>query len=143
MNMRQAYLAMAALTLMSFTPAHAVDVRGGCLENTPTGQRMLLDLECRTDDDCWPDPDDVTLFDVARNEDLNIALSDMVWLDANGDILDDIPDGFPVRAVWHMGTYEDGPKKVRLVYDGEAMTADIDLAPSCASLPKSVLDFLR
>ena len=129
--------------LFPLSPAQAIDVLGGCREVTSQDTLLLLNLNCRDEEDCWPDPDDVHIADAKTGEAADSGINNMVWLDKNGEILDDMPETYPLRAIWDMSaTHRILPEKIRLEYDGEAITRDISLENSCAKIPKEVFKAL-
>ena len=140
--LRIIYTCLLLTVLLPLPAAHAFDVLGGCREVTPKGTLLLLDLRCTSDDDCWPDPDDVDLMDAVTGKDTGWTVSDMVWLDKNDRVLDDMPKTYPMRAVWDMSAPVTLPGKVRLEYDGEALVPDITPDNSCAKIPHEVFQKL-
>lgn len=122
--------------------ARAVTVNAACREVGDGRTMLLLDLSCKGADDCWPDPDDVDLVDAATGKSTGWSMSDMVWLDKAGRVVEQ-PRGYPVRAIWDMGANIVLPETVRLEYDGEPLTPTIVPEPSCARMPEAALDALR
>ncbi len=135
---------VATAALLVCSSAAAIDVLAACRFEAPKYSAVLLDLRCPSANECWPDPDDVSIEFLGQDGE-SYAIDDMAWLDAKGRASSKAPDGYPARAVWSM-PQDSGLKarRARLVYDGEPITRTFDLnEEGCAAIPAAALKLLK
>ena len=100
--MRRICKVFAIFITFYISNALAFDVISACRQPAANGKDtdLLLNLVCKSDVDCWPDPDNVELEFI--DEGIGNAINNMVWIDKKGNLFKDAPNNHPIQAVWDM-----------------------------------------
>ena len=89
---------------------------------------------------CYPDPDDMPLWDVEKNKSTNWAIDNMVRIDENDNIIKTITPGTRNISVWDIShPSAETPKIGDLSYDNYPYGFDFKLDQTCDIFPSHIL----
>jgi hypothetical protein len=136
-------MAVVLISLLFSAECQAVEVLAACKQPSPPGTAILLDLACRSEEDCWADPDDVDLV-YPGGEISGWAIDDMVWIGRDGKAARSLDEGYPARAIWVIRTDDRKPvpDTVMLSYSDEPLTPYFTLKNGCHDMPAAALKVL-
>lgn len=121
-----------------------ITVRKACSQpiSGSIGQKVLVEVECPTHFRCYPDPDDMELFNVEQKRPTGYISTRGEVVNDDGEVIDSPKKGEKFIAVLDFSSPRSvAPKSTAMLfYEGELLSKEFKLNPSCNIFSKSVLD---